>query len=454
MQRTFWSTALACILWFWGLSSSAPAACVGDCNGDGSVTVEEIVLMVNIALGNRPVSDCTAGDRDGSGEVTVDEIVAAVNNALGECPAPTGPLGDRVFTLSARSEFRAVLSTGFSIPLGSFRGQKDGVEGPAYLVLRAGEPDASGLATIDIPEASDFFFADARSIAQIVLCLRPLVPVRTAGLVNCRGGLDYSIVLSANHHLGQIGQEGFSLADCLGTCNPGGCGTVEAPDQICAAGLVGQTCRADSDCDTSTGAGDGTCGLGRYCTRGKVGEACASDEDCATEGQTGSCRQQPTCRAGRVGIACRSNADCDSSPGAADGACGPGGVHPGVCNGAFTVSSLGEDSGAGSAVIAPVFGLAGFPAELSIERDLPCGDEPGAGGFSQTFAFTTGGVRGEIQNANNEIGSSLVFSSRGENFSCQDWTNPSGPGCFALVAPALHTFQGADLITSFRFCGR
>jgi hypothetical protein len=61
-------------------------SCTGDCNGDGSVTVDEIVKMVNIALGTLNPSECPAGDRDGSGTVTVDEIVQAVNNALGGCP--------------------------------------------------------------------------------------------------------------------------------------------------------------------------------------------------------------------------------------------------------------------------------------------------------------------------------------------------------------------------------
>ena len=50
------------------------------------VTVDEILTMVNIALGNTPVADCVAGDRNGDGTITVDEILAAVNNALSGCP--------------------------------------------------------------------------------------------------------------------------------------------------------------------------------------------------------------------------------------------------------------------------------------------------------------------------------------------------------------------------------
>lgn len=63
-----------------------PAACAGDCNGDGTVTVDEIIRGVNIALGLTAVDDCLAFDADGGGSVTVDEIVTAVNNALSGCP--------------------------------------------------------------------------------------------------------------------------------------------------------------------------------------------------------------------------------------------------------------------------------------------------------------------------------------------------------------------------------
>jgi hypothetical protein len=62
-----------------------PNVCVGDCDGNGNVTVDEIVIMVNIALGNRPVTDCDNGDTDGSDTITVDEILTAIQNALNGC---------------------------------------------------------------------------------------------------------------------------------------------------------------------------------------------------------------------------------------------------------------------------------------------------------------------------------------------------------------------------------
>ena len=63
----------------------SPRPCAGDCNDDGTVTVDDILTMVNIALGSTPVGDCLAGDANYDGHVTVDEILTAVNNALNGC---------------------------------------------------------------------------------------------------------------------------------------------------------------------------------------------------------------------------------------------------------------------------------------------------------------------------------------------------------------------------------
>jgi hypothetical protein len=67
--------------------TKTPRPCTGDCNDSHSVTVEELVVGVNIALGTSPMSDCPPFDTDNSGTVTVDELVIAVNLALGTCPA-------------------------------------------------------------------------------------------------------------------------------------------------------------------------------------------------------------------------------------------------------------------------------------------------------------------------------------------------------------------------------
>jgi hypothetical protein len=59
--------------------------CVGDCDSSGAVGIDELLTMVNIALGRVPVSACTAGDADGNGRIDIAELLKAVNSALAGC---------------------------------------------------------------------------------------------------------------------------------------------------------------------------------------------------------------------------------------------------------------------------------------------------------------------------------------------------------------------------------
>ena len=45
----------------------------------------KLLVMVSVALDSTAVTACAAGDADGNGQVTVDEILTAVNNALSAC---------------------------------------------------------------------------------------------------------------------------------------------------------------------------------------------------------------------------------------------------------------------------------------------------------------------------------------------------------------------------------
>jgi hypothetical protein len=54
----------------------------GDCDGDGTVRINELVMAVNIALGSAPMAACMAVDADGSGVAEIHEVVGAVANAL------------------------------------------------------------------------------------------------------------------------------------------------------------------------------------------------------------------------------------------------------------------------------------------------------------------------------------------------------------------------------------
>ncbi len=65
------------------------AVCIGDCNGDGEVRINELIQGVNIALGRATIDSCPEFDRNNDGRVAIGELVAAVNNALSGCPPET-----------------------------------------------------------------------------------------------------------------------------------------------------------------------------------------------------------------------------------------------------------------------------------------------------------------------------------------------------------------------------
>jgi len=74
------------------LASAAHGQCVGDCDGNGQVAINELIVGVNIALGGAPSDACSSFDTNGDGAVAINELIAGVNNALQGCsesPTPT-----------------------------------------------------------------------------------------------------------------------------------------------------------------------------------------------------------------------------------------------------------------------------------------------------------------------------------------------------------------------------
>ena len=90
--------------------TTAPAClaqqCVGDCDGDGMVRINELITGVNIALGSAEISVCPAFDcPQPLPGIFIDCAVEAVNNALYGChdtfPTPVTPSPASTCTLSA-----------------------------------------------------------------------------------------------------------------------------------------------------------------------------------------------------------------------------------------------------------------------------------------------------------------------------------------------------------------
>lgn len=92
-RRRWWAGAHLIAASLLALALGTPAAaqvpaCIGDCNSNKQVTVEELVRGVNIALGSQRVDTCTSFDRNENGAVTIDELIAGVNSALQGCFPP------------------------------------------------------------------------------------------------------------------------------------------------------------------------------------------------------------------------------------------------------------------------------------------------------------------------------------------------------------------------------
>jgi hypothetical protein len=88
----------------------ASAACTGDCNGDGSVSIDELILGVRIALGLSPLASCTAFDANGDLMVSIGELVQATGASLDHCPAPPSPTATSVPTETPTVEPSATAS--------------------------------------------------------------------------------------------------------------------------------------------------------------------------------------------------------------------------------------------------------------------------------------------------------------------------------------------------------
>lgn len=70
----------------------AQSSCIGDCNGDDHVTVNELITGVNVELGIAELDTCRAIDCNARFPgilVPIDCMVAAVNNAMQGCDVPS-----------------------------------------------------------------------------------------------------------------------------------------------------------------------------------------------------------------------------------------------------------------------------------------------------------------------------------------------------------------------------
>jgi hypothetical protein len=119
--------------------------CTGDCNKVGVVRIDDLVKMVRIAQKTAMPSTCGAADPNGDGQVTVDEILTALGFALNGCPASDQP----VLRLGSTSASPGMIGT-FSASFATGGKQIDAVQNEIRFAaaapiarLPSGDPDCT-----------------------------------------------------------------------------------------------------------------------------------------------------------------------------------------------------------------------------------------------------------------------------------------------------------------------
>lgn len=141
------------------LLTAAPAfgasACVGDCDQSEQVTVNEILEMVNIALGLDAIAMCAAGDANEDGSITVDEILKAVNLALTRCPLTGSDAGEAAGGVD-ESTHDAVDAAGRVVGFGTFGPGSGGAAGILTSCPNGG--------TVDVPKCESSSRSSTRTV--------------------------------------------------------------------------------------------------------------------------------------------------------------------------------------------------------------------------------------------------------------------------------------------------
>jgi hypothetical protein len=285
-------------------------SCVGDCNGNAEVTVDEILTLVNVVLGNVTVSVCPLGDANGDGQIDISEILQAVNNALHGCgvtlltPTPTPqcssvPCGGDCAICPPCTP--GTICPEAPCPLGVC--ELNPLNGCQCQPAQPVTPTPSPVATATLASGQCRWSGNCDSGYQF--CLEP------GGFLGC--GICYpDSIIDESYHRCSTDADCHALGD----------------SEVCTElGLASATC---SPCNGFVSvcmqgcSGDEECGLGQICEQQRcVGSHCSNDQQClalftcalAGDGATSRCMRRP----------CTTDTDCG------DGFCVAGRSSTGLC---------------------------------------------------------------------------------------------------------------------------
>jgi Cys-rich repeat protein len=223
---------------------AGPEVCVGDCGNTGTVRINDLVLGVNIALGNQSIEACEAFDCQDTGMVPINCLIQGVNNALGTCNGMPPKL--RTFNVDPGVSLGAggscdncnsgeascvscyrdsdcpsgqvctpeISRTGlFTTALSNTNASLRFSPGP--LVLEMDPPDANGIAQLRLKEDAVFSIV---IIESTCFCLK-LFAEGSSGSIDCDGGTAYDTRVFQASGQGPAWSAEYNLGDPAGPGN-------------------------------------------------------------------------------------------------------------------------------------------------------------------------------------------------------------------------------------------
>jgi hypothetical protein len=167
----------------------AQEVCVGDCNDSGDVTINELILGVNLASDPARLSECPSFACQGGDMVPINCLIKAVNNASNGCPG-TNPTQERVYAIDCGELLtdQNVSPSGiFSSGLSDANASTGFPPGPLTLVL--GTPGSDGVASFTLKNDVTL---DIGLVDGSRFCLKFDASLST-GSIDCNGGTPYDI---------------------------------------------------------------------------------------------------------------------------------------------------------------------------------------------------------------------------------------------------------------------
>jgi hypothetical protein len=180
-------------------ASASAQPCVGDCDGNGAVAINELITGVNINLGSQNISVCENFDCQDTGGAPINCLIQGVNNSLNGCngatplPTPTVTPGTSTCPLEP-GRYTITQGSGGTLRVATFSEFPFPAGGTVVLDVGPGQGEEC-LHNVVIPAAPQTvgFSAPAFCIPALGLTTKVEQEGCGVGQIDSNGGSDYTV---------------------------------------------------------------------------------------------------------------------------------------------------------------------------------------------------------------------------------------------------------------------